>query len=85
MQNVAEEQQSFVRLFLELLERAYVTKVDLYGGQRVKYVGESVEGDYATVRAKVLTKRGRRCPSRPGWCAARTAGWSTTSSSRTSV
>ena len=55
----AEEQQSFVRLFLELLERAYVTKVDLYGGQRVKYLGESVDGDHAVVRAKVLTKKGR--------------------------
>ena len=59
----AEEQQSFVRLFLELLERAYVTKVDLYGGQRVKYLGESVDGDHAVVRAKVLTKKGREVPA----------------------
>jgi phospholipid transport system substrate-binding protein len=59
----AEEQQRFVRLFLELLERAYVTKVDLYGGQRVKYLGESVDGDYAVVRAKVLTKKGREVPA----------------------
>src|SRR3990170_1443869 len=59
----AEEQQRFVRLFLELLERAYVTKVDLYGGQRVKYLGESVDGDHAVVRAKVLTKKGREVPA----------------------
>mgnify|MGYP001606314951 FL=1 len=59
----AEEQQSFVRLFLELLERAYVTKVDLYGGQRVTYLGESVDGDHAVVRAKVLTKKGREVPA----------------------
>lgn len=59
----AEEQQRFVRLFLALLERAYVTKVDLYGGQRVKYLGESVDGDHAVVRAKVLTKKGREVPA----------------------
>ena len=59
----AEEQQRFVRLFLELLERAYVTKVDLYGGQRVTYLGESVDGDHAVVRAKVLTKKGREVPA----------------------
>ena len=59
----AEEQKRFVRLFLELLERAYVTKVDLYGGQRVKYLGESVDGDHAVVRAKVLTKKGREVPA----------------------
>jgi len=58
----AEEQQRFVRLFVELIERAYVSKVDLYGGQRVKYLGEAVDGDYATVRAKVLTKRGTELP-----------------------
>jgi phospholipid transport system substrate-binding protein len=56
------EQQEFVRLFLELLERAYVTKVDLYSGQRVRYVGESVDGDAATVRARVITKRGSEVP-----------------------
>ncbi|MBI2524662.1 MAG: ABC transporter substrate-binding protein [Candidatus Rokubacteria bacterium] len=57
-----DEQQRFVRLFVDLLERAYVTKVDLYGGQRVRYLGESVEGDHATVRARVLTKRGTEVP-----------------------
>ncbi|OGL13900.1 MAG: hypothetical protein A3K12_01835 [Candidatus Rokubacteria bacterium RIFCSPLOWO2_12_FULL_71_19] len=59
----ADEQQSFVRLFLDLLELAYATKVDLYGGQRVKYLGEAVDGDYATVRAKVLTRRGTEVPA----------------------
>src|SRR5206468_12677776 len=33
-----------------------------YGGEKVKYVGESVDGDLAIVRARILTKNGTEVP-----------------------
>jgi phospholipid transport system substrate-binding protein len=33
-----------------------------YGGEQITFVGESVDGDSATVRSKVVTKRGTEIP-----------------------
>ncbi len=57
-----EEQAEFVQLFVDLLERTYVSKIDLYGGERVRYTGESIEGDFAVVRAALLTRKGTEVP-----------------------
>jgi phospholipid transport system substrate-binding protein len=51
------EQEEFVQLFADLLERTYIAKIDLYGGERLQYTTEAVDGDYAVVRAKVLAKQ----------------------------
>ena len=56
------EREEFVKLFGELLERSYISKIDLYGGEKVFYVGESVDGHLATVRTKVTTKQGTEVP-----------------------
>jgi phospholipid transport system substrate-binding protein len=56
------EQEEFVQVFAELIERTYMGKLDLYGGERLQYTGESVDGGYATVRAKVVTKQGVEVP-----------------------
>ena len=58
----AAERTEFVELFADLLERAYVSKIDLYGGERVRYVGESIDGDFAAVRARITTKRDAEIP-----------------------
>ena len=52
-----EERTEFVRLFTDLLERAYIDRVDGYTGEQVVYLGESVDGDYSEVRSKIVTKR----------------------------
>ena len=52
------EQEEFIQLFADLLERTYIARIDRYGGERIRYVGETLDGEAATVRAKVLTKRG---------------------------
>jgi phospholipid transport system substrate-binding protein len=57
-----EERREFVDLFAELLERTYISKIDFYGGERLQYTGESIEGDKAIVRAKVVTKQGTEVP-----------------------
>lgn len=45
-----------------MLESTYILKIDQYGGERVSYVGESVDGDFAIVRAKILRKQGAEVP-----------------------
>lgn len=56
------EREEFVQLFADLLERTYIAKIDLYGGEKLHYVNEVVDGDYARVRAKVLTKHRAEVP-----------------------
>src|SRR2546425_5053321 len=56
------EREEFTRLFADLLEHAYIAKIDRYSGENVNYVGESVDGDQATVRTKLLTKQGSEVP-----------------------
>lgn len=58
----AAERREFVDLFADLLERTYIGKIDLYGGERVQFTSEAIDGDYAIVRGKVLTKRGTDVP-----------------------
>ena len=53
------EREDFVGLFADLLERTYIARIDEYGGERVRYVGETVDGDFATVRARLVTRKGR--------------------------
>ncbi|HSE06883.1 MAG TPA: ABC transporter substrate-binding protein [Methylomirabilota bacterium] len=52
------ERAEFLVLFTDLLERSYVTTIENYAGERVIYLSETIEGDYATVRSKILTTRG---------------------------
>ncbi|HKW96042.1 MAG TPA: ABC transporter substrate-binding protein [Methylomirabilota bacterium] len=56
------EREEFIGLFQELLERGYLSRIGEYGGERVQYVGERIDGDYATVRALILTKKGTQIP-----------------------
>lgn len=51
------ERDEFARLFQDLLERTYIHQIDAYGGERVRYTGESVDGDFAVVRARLISKR----------------------------
>ncbi len=56
------EQQEFVGLFRDLLERAYVSRIERYTGEPVAFVGESRDGDQATVRTKITTKQNQEVP-----------------------
>ena len=57
-----QERTDFVELFADLLDRAYIGKIDLYQGEKVRYVGETVEGPEAAVRTRIVTKRGSEVP-----------------------
>lgn len=58
----AAERDEFVHLFADLLERTYISKIDLYGGERLRYTSEAVDGEFAVVRAKVITAKGTEVP-----------------------
>ena len=56
------EREEFTRIFADLIEHAYISKIDRYSGENVNYVGESVDADQAVVRTKILTKQGSQVP-----------------------
>jgi phospholipid transport system substrate-binding protein len=53
-----EQRRQFTGLFVNLLERSYSSKVDAYGGQKLRYVSEAIDGDLAVVKALVTITRG---------------------------
>ncbi len=57
-----KDRQEFTGLFTDLIERAYISKIERYSGERIAYAGESVEGGLATVRTRFLTKQGTEIP-----------------------
>ncbi len=60
---LSEAQHSeFVGLFEDLLERSYLSKIELYDGERIVYGGERLDGDLATVGTKIITKHGTEVP-----------------------
>jgi phospholipid transport system substrate-binding protein len=62
-QPLSEAQRTeFVGLFGDLLERSYISKIELYVGEKVVYSGERVDGDLATVNTKIMTKNGIEVP-----------------------
>jgi phospholipid transport system substrate-binding protein len=56
------EREEFVKLFADLLERAYVSKIENYGGEKIAYNGDTIDGDTALVKTKIITKQGTDIP-----------------------
>jgi phospholipid transport system substrate-binding protein len=57
-----QERQEFATLFADLVERSYVGKIERYSGERIVYAGDTIEGDQATVRTKLVTKSNTEIP-----------------------
>jgi len=57
-----KEREEFSALFADLLERSYAGKIEAYSGEKIVYEKETVEGDQATVRTKLVTKAGTQIP-----------------------
>jgi phospholipid transport system substrate-binding protein len=59
-----EQQQEFVQLFRDLVERTYMNRLEQAASERqtIQYVGEQVEGSRAAVRTKVITTRNTEIP-----------------------
>jgi phospholipid transport system substrate-binding protein len=57
-----EEQNEFARLFMNLFENAYLSKIRLAEADKVEYLGETAMGADAVVRTRVVTKNGSAIP-----------------------
>ena len=57
-----EQREEFSALFADLIERSYVGKIEAYSGEKIAYLGETVEGDQATVRTQLVTRSGTQIP-----------------------
>jgi phospholipid transport system substrate-binding protein len=58
----AGERERFVRLYADLLDRAYFEKIDSYSGEKVRYLEAKIEDDQATVPTRVVTPKGADIP-----------------------
>jgi phospholipid transport system substrate-binding protein len=62
VQRTPAEREEFVKLFANLLEQTYIARIDEFGGEKLTYVSEQIDGDRAIVRARIATKNGTEVP-----------------------
>ena len=55
----ANEQEEFVQLFTELLERQYADIIESFTDEKIVYVGERTDGTFAEVNSKIFTIKGQ--------------------------
>lgn len=51
------QQKEFVELFATLLENSYADKIESYNNEKIVYLKESFDGEYAEVKSKVITSK----------------------------
>ena len=56
-QRSAAEKKQFAELFASLLENSYASKIESYNNEKIVYLKESIDGDYAEVKSKVVTAK----------------------------
>ena len=61
-QRTPAEREEFVKLFANLLEQTYISRIDEFGGEKLTYVSEQIDGDRGVVRARITTKKGTDVP-----------------------
>jgi phospholipid transport system substrate-binding protein len=57
-QRTPAERGDFVRLFTEVIQRSYISRVDQRGSDKIVVRGETVDGDHAVVRTALLLSGG---------------------------
>lgn len=58
----ADQRKEFIPLFADLLDRAYMSTIERYSGEPIRYTGERVEGDFAVVSTKIHTQQDTEIP-----------------------
>ena len=56
------ERQQFVALFGDLLEHSYISKIEAYSGEKILYLGETIDGNQAIVRTRIVGRQGTEIP-----------------------
>jgi phospholipid transport system substrate-binding protein len=54
-----EEQKEFVKLFTDLLERAYLDNIESYNGEKFRYLKEQEDNSHAQVDTKIIGNKGQ--------------------------
>ena len=57
-----DEKKEFVALFSDLLENTYIKKIERYENEKVVYLDESITGQYAVVRTKIVKTQEAEIP-----------------------
>ncbi len=62
-QNLSEaDRQEFTGLFTDLLERGYIARIEEYSGEKIAYTGDTADGDAATVKTRLSSRKGSDIP-----------------------
>jgi phospholipid transport system substrate-binding protein len=56
-QRTPEEKKQFTDLFATLLENSYAGKIESYNNEKIVYLKETLDGDHAEVKSKVVTQK----------------------------
>jgi phospholipid transport system substrate-binding protein len=56
------ERTEFVDLFRDLIQRSYITQVERYTGEPVRFTGEKVDGNLGLVNTRVVTRQSKEVP-----------------------
>lgn len=54
-----QEQEEFVRLFTDVLERAYADIIESYTDEKIVYINERIDAGFADVASKIITSKGQ--------------------------
>jgi phospholipid transport system substrate-binding protein len=58
----ASERSEFVRLFSELFQRTYLSRIHLAEREKFQFLSDTIDGDRAAVKTKVVTRKGQEIP-----------------------
>ena len=56
------ERTEFVDLFRDLIQRSYITQVERYSGEPVRFTGEKVDGNLGLVNTRIVTRQSKEVP-----------------------
>ncbi|MBF0592649.1 MAG: ABC transporter substrate-binding protein [Nitrospirae bacterium] len=54
-----DEKKEFVALFKDLLEGAYINKIEKYSDEDIHVIEEKIEGSFSTVKTEIITKKAK--------------------------
>jgi len=54
----AKQQEEFVQLFADLLERSYIDRIESYNNEKFAYHREKLDGNFAEVESRLITRKG---------------------------
>jgi phospholipid transport system substrate-binding protein len=61
-QRTPAEREEFARLFTELIQRSYFSRIDEHGSEKTVFRGETMEGEHAVVKTMLLLGHGSQMP-----------------------